>query len=93
MDKYLQVMQAIRFLAGCCDGARQQDGVGFNGSDSRTGKQLAQASLTIGWNQRQMNDAVWMLQKYRRQIEGAGLQLPQAREVLTVKGRESSNVY
>jgi SWI/SNF-related matrix-associated actin-dependent regulator 1 of chromatin subfamily A len=36
------VQRALRTIAGMCDGAREEDGVGFNKIDTRVGKELAQ---------------------------------------------------
>ena len=82
MSKYLQTMEAMRLLAGCCDGARMRDNTGFNAADSHVGKQLAAKSLTDGWTKSQMVTAIKMLQKYRGQIESSGLVLPKVREVV-----------
>lgn len=59
------ILANLRRLSGVCDGAVQQDGVGFNGLDSAFGKRLAQFSdLTLA----QAHAARRMLIKYRRQL-------------------------
>lgn len=64
-DQICQVHDALRRLASVCDGAREQDGMGFNGLDSNFGKSLAaQSSLSP----RQAIAAREMLKKYRRQL-------------------------
>lgn len=66
------LMEAVRYLAGMDpDGAREQNGVGFNGSDSNFGRSLAQASR---WTNAQRVNAHKMVQKYRVQVlKGTGL--------------------
>lgn len=54
---------ALRFLSARCDGAREEDGVGFNGRDTDFGKSLAhQATLS----DRQAHAAAKMLITYRK---------------------------
>lgn len=67
------IMQCLQFLSGQCDGARDTDGVGFNGGDTRFGKEMATYHTLTD---RQEKAALKMLQKYRRQLETAGLELP-----------------
>ncbi len=60
--------EAIQFLASCCDGARTEDGMGFNKFDTHMGKGLAARTL-----QRPMTDGEVFLskklsRKYRRQL-------------------------
>jgi SWI/SNF-related matrix-associated actin-dependent regulator 1 of chromatin subfamily A len=66
----------LRTLAGMCDGARLEDGMGFNKLDTNFGKQLAASkSLTLGqahWGRK-------LVGKYQRQLpadllEAAGVQ-------------------
>jgi SWI/SNF-related matrix-associated actin-dependent regulator of chromatin subfamily A-like protein 1 len=60
-----KTLQELRFLAARCDGAFEQDGMGFNKIDSSFGKQLAQLpTLTY----RQLEVALRMLVKYKRQL-------------------------
>jgi SWI/SNF-related matrix-associated actin-dependent regulator 1 of chromatin subfamily A len=64
-EQICQVHDALRRLASVCDGAKEQDGMGFNGLDSNFGKSLAaQSSLSP----RQAIAARKMLLKYRRQL-------------------------
>lgn len=60
-----RVQEALRTLAGACDGAVTEDGQGFNKLDSGFGKQLA-ALPTL--TPRQLEAARKMLRKYKRQI-------------------------
>ena len=64
------VHQALRCLAQVCDGAAARDNHGFNGVDTRIGKALAMAPrLTV----RQAGLGWKVVRKYRRQLEGYGL--------------------
>jgi len=47
-DDEAAVHQALRMLAGACDGARQEDGMGFNKLDTKIGKSLAAAPALSG---------------------------------------------
>ena len=59
------VMLGLRILAGMCDGAREKDGVGFNGLDTGFGHALAaRQTLTT----RQALVAKKMIVKYHRQL-------------------------
>ena len=64
--------KAIQTLAGQCDGAVQQDGVGFNGPDSRFGKQLASVAPET-WGTETQWAAYEMLAKYKAQLASAGI--------------------
>jgi hypothetical protein len=67
-DQKVAVLECVRFIAGQCDGARQNDGVGFNKHDAEFGNDLARyPSLTDN----QAHAAHKMLKKYRRQLENA----------------------
>lgn len=67
--------KALRYLAGVDDYAQRRDGVGFNKFDAALGQELARlTSLTP----EQEHMALAMLQKYRRQLESAGIELPAA---------------
>ncbi len=69
MSKLELVQQAVRYLAGVCDGARARDGQGFNGVDSGFGKSLAQQE---NWTEKQAKAAVKMLKTYKGQLGRAG---------------------
>ena len=59
------IHQALKVLAGRCDGARQLDGAGFNKIDSRIGKSLSeQGSITV----KQAALGRKILQKYGHQL-------------------------
>ena len=59
------VMLGLRILAGMCDGAREKDGVGFNGLDTGFGHRLAGLPALT---QRQALVARQMIRKYHRQL-------------------------
>jgi SWI/SNF-related matrix-associated actin-dependent regulator 1 of chromatin subfamily A len=62
--------QAMRMLAGMCDGAVTEDGAGFNKTDTSVGHKLAAAAeLTDG----QVWLATSLARKYRRQLPDAVL--------------------
>jgi hypothetical protein len=68
------IHQGVREIAGVCDGAHEEDGMGFNKLDSRIGKEFAnQPFLTY----KQAAYCLRLIRKYRRQlsediIEGLG---------------------
>lgn len=69
--------EAILFLAGQCDGARERDGVGFNAFDAGFGRWLAQQiEERRPLLQRVASKALDMIIKYTRQLENAGLTPP-----------------
>src|SRR4051794_33518038 len=63
---------AVQFLASVCDGARRQDGHGFNGADSNFGHWLA-SKPEQGWTPKLRRRAWVMLRKYRKQLAAAGI--------------------
>lgn len=64
------VHSLLRWLASYCDGARAKDGCGYNAHDAAFGRSLARANRLTD---RQYQAAVTMLQKYKGQIETAGV--------------------
>ena len=70
------IHNALLHLAGMCDGAESDDGVGFNGLDAPFGHQLAQAAKRWGLSPRQEFEACKMMRKYWRQLKKAGIVLP-----------------
>lgn len=76
MDAYKNLVTALQYLSSVCDGAHEQDGAGFNGIDSRFGKSLAEQSYSRQLSDGQIAHAVKMIQKYRGQVEAAGIELP-----------------
>lgn len=73
-----QVYDAILYLDSRCDGAHDEDGMGFNGTDTGTGKRVA-CMFRRGdlLKPEQWIGACALLQKYRKsQLEPAGLTIP-----------------
>ena len=66
------IQQAVRVIASRCDGAREQDGIGFNGRDSHFGKSLA-AIPHDNWSPKQLECAHRMLATYRAQLASVGI--------------------
>jgi len=61
------IQNAVRALAGTCDGAKTRDDHGFNGRDTRFGKSLA-AIPHDNWSEKQLSCAHRMLRTYRVQL-------------------------
>lgn len=72
------IAKALQALSGICDGAYKQDTMGFNKVDSAFGKSLADQSLTSTLSDSQTLAAAKMLKKYKNQLEGFGIILPDA---------------
>ena len=86
--------KAIQTLAGNCDGAVEQDGIGFNGPDSTFGKQLATVAPEA-WSPEVQRTAWEMLAKYRGQLAGAGIDydaIPEPPTSRKVKGVRAIDV-
>jgi hypothetical protein len=71
-----QLVAALQYLAGVCDGARALDGQGFNKVDARFGHDLAVQSLRRSLTIPQLRAAFKLLVKYQGQLQDAGLALP-----------------
>lgn len=80
------LLEALRHLAGLCDGAIEEDGVGFAGGDSQFGKSLAAQSRL---SDNQLTSAVKLLQKYRN-TQLVGFDLPSVEDVRRVLLTEDS---
>lgn len=61
------LVRAVRSIAGQCDGASTDDGIGFNGPDSTFGRSLATVPVEA-WTPEITREAWEMLGKYRRQL-------------------------
>ncbi len=87
------IQQAVRALASQCDGARDQDGVGFNGRDTDFGRSLAQLP-DASWTIRRLEAAHKMLRTYARQLSGLGIRYedltPPSVEIERIKGLTTS---
>jgi SNF2 family DNA or RNA helicase len=62
-----QVIDAVRAIAGNCDGAVERDYVGFDGTDTHFGRALA-ALPDNEWTGAMIYDAWIMLRKYKEQL-------------------------
>jgi superfamily II DNA or RNA helicase len=85
------ISQSLQYLAGICDGARKQDGVGFNKFDSDYGKQLATTSQMGELSEKQLSQAIVMLRKYRSQLAECGLVIPQ--ELIDLYAKNYPSLY
>lgn len=70
------LIRAVRALAGICDGAESQDGIGFNKADSRYGTMLALVPEST-WNKTVQYEAWMMLAKYKNQLLTLGINYDQ----------------
>lgn len=71
-NELAQLAAAVRALASVCDGAREDDGRGFNGTDAKFGHRLAVLPVEH-WTPEISRAAYEMLAKYRRQLAGFGI--------------------
>jgi len=70
-DEIVDAMKACAvFLAARCDGAKDLDGQGYNGLDSRFGKSIAEQ---LTWTPAVQHAAKKMLRKYREQLLRGGM--------------------
>ena len=84
------ILSALQFLAARCDGAQEQDSVGFNKPDSWIGKKLA-SQQTL--SETDTDQALDLLTKYKHsQLEPAGIILPErAKAKIAAKRAEQSS--
>ncbi len=67
------IRKALQHLSGCCDGAVEDDGQGFNGVDAQFGHELAAKQCLTP----KQSFAAWkMLRKYWRQLKKVDVILP-----------------
>jgi hypothetical protein len=71
-DPHPTLVSAVRYLAGHCDGAQTEDGVGYNGTDTHFGRALAQVHPSA-WCASHVVEATRMVRKYRNQLAGGGI--------------------
>jgi SWI/SNF-related matrix-associated actin-dependent regulator 1 of chromatin subfamily A len=60
--------EALQLLAGMCDGAREEDGMGFNKVDTNFGKALAIRSLQRDLTDKEFFAGAKMARKYKKQV-------------------------
>jgi len=88
------LVRAVQTLAGVCDGAATQDGVGFNGPDSKFGKSLGEAPVEV-WTDALARDAWELIAKYRGQLKRVGIDydsIPEPPKAHGVKGVRAVDV-
>ena len=66
------LVRSLQYIAGSCDGAETEDGVGFNGTDTHFGKALADIDPS-GWSPENVRHAWDLLRKYRGQLARGGI--------------------
>lgn len=66
------LLAAVQSVAAHCDGAREEDGIGFNKSDTGFGRALAFVPVEA-WSQETAHAAYEMLGKYKVQLGGFGI--------------------
>lgn len=71
-ENYEELHRAISALAAQCDGAISQDGVGFNGQDTKFGRRIA-AMNPEEWTHEIAVDASRILPTYRNQLSVMGI--------------------
>jgi SNF2 family DNA or RNA helicase len=71
---YEKLHKAASYLAGQCDGAIEQDGVGYNGTDTKFGHRIAAMAVTE-WNEDIALTAGGILCKYAKQLEYGGIDI------------------
>ena len=71
---YAQLHQAMKHLAGRCDGAQERDGAGFNGADTDFGHVLA-STPAERWSPKMATSAYDMALRYQGQLRAAGLEV------------------
>lgn len=71
---YEKLHQAASYLAGMCDGAIEQDGVGYNGTDTKFGHRVAGMPVTE-WNEDIALTTGDVLRKYAKQLEYGGFDI------------------
>lgn len=67
-DQRTAAATALQRLAGVCDGARQKDGMGFNGFDTHIGKKLAAVSMARELTDGEVALCKRLLPKYHGQV-------------------------
>lgn len=84
-----KLMDAIRFLAGVCDGAQTKDGQGFDGTDTHYGKAIAQLD---SWDANIEEVARFYTRKYGKQLTHAGFDVSEFAETAPETKPEGSPV-
>lgn len=69
-EQYALVYAGIAAVAAACDGAIDDDGVGFNGQDTKFGKRIASVPFSE-WTPEIKAEAARIAARYRKQIEAS----------------------
>jgi len=85
------LVRAVQTLAGVCDGAHSQDGVGFNGPDSKFGKALGELPVEA-WTDALAREAWELIAKYRGQLSKVGINYDSIPEPQRVQGSKGVRV-
>lgn len=64
-EKYTEIREAMNTLLASCDGAKTQDGIGFNKIDAVFARDLARCAY---WTPKQANAIYNVLRKYKQQL-------------------------
>jgi hypothetical protein len=82
--KAVSIEDALNYMSRRDDGAKAQDGKGYNLNDTGIGKRLtAQLDRGEALDSAQAQDALAMLKKYRKQFAEGGIKLPTWKSVQT----------
>lgn len=82
--KAVSIEDALHYMSQRDDGAKKQDGKGYNLNDTGIGKQLtAQINKGESLNSSQAEEALAMLKKYHKQFAEGGIKLPAWKAVQT----------
>lgn len=71
----MKAYQCLKFMIGCCDGARTEDGIGFNRADGGFARSLHEQLMRKGGfsgslSEKQLASLVRMLSLYKGQLAG-----------------------
>lgn len=66
----ITIRQAMNKILSACDGAVNQDGIGFNGMDSRFAREMSQK---LSWTPKMERSVHKMMQKYKSQLAQNGI--------------------
>jgi hypothetical protein len=82
-------MTALRAVADRCDGAVLPDGVGFSGTDALLGAVLAEKKV---WSPAETRAALQLIEKYKKQVDRAGISREGLKELWVQLDSELGNV-
>lgn len=83
-QEYDQIVSALAYMQSAnTDHATVRNDIGYNKLDSDFGLSLYMASIKYRLTEKQQHYAVKILRKYRRQLDTAGIELPELRKINT----------